>query len=62
MTRRSAWKLDDADAYDNRAVARETADRNAAAADFQRYLDLGGGQRDGDQAQVKARIRRLKKR
>ena len=33
----------------------------AAIAEFQDYLDLGGGVRDGDQEQVEERIRKLKK-
>jgi regulator of sirC expression with transglutaminase-like and TPR domain len=53
---------DDADAYYNRALIYETEDNKAAAAaDFQVYLELGGGERDGDQAEVEKRIRRLKK-
>jgi len=55
-------KPDDADAYYNRAVIFEDrSEFKAAAADFQRYLDCGGGLRDGDQSAVEDRIRDLRK-
>jgi tetratricopeptide (TPR) repeat protein len=51
-------------AYYNRAEALErkgdAKSLQGAINDFQRYLDLGGGQRDGDQADVEARIETLK--
>ena len=53
----------DGEAYYNRALVLERrGDNRAAAADLQRYLGLGGGQRDGDQAEVEMRIRSLKER
>jgi tetratricopeptide (TPR) repeat protein len=57
-------KPDYANAYYNRGVARrakgDPASTKAAIADFQQYLDLGGGIRDGDQAEVEQFIRDLK--
>jgi tetratricopeptide (TPR) repeat protein len=57
-------KPDDADTYYKRGVTRvDTGDptsAKAAIADFQKYLDLGGGIRDGDQAEVEQFIRDLK--
>jgi tetratricopeptide (TPR) repeat protein len=48
-------------AYFNRAGTYEQKNDYAAAiADYQTYLDLGGGKRDGDQAQVEAWIAELK--
>ena len=56
-------KPDDAAAYYSRGAVREKmADRKAAAADFQKYLDLGGGRTRGDQESVEARIRELRRR
>ena len=53
-------KPDHVDAYYNRATVRERQSaRSAAVADYQKYLDLGGGMRDGDQAVVEAKIRKL---
>jgi tetratricopeptide (TPR) repeat protein len=53
-------------AFYNRAEALEqkgdAESLRGAIADFRRYLDLGGGQRDGDQADVEARIETLKTR
>jgi tetratricopeptide (TPR) repeat protein len=55
-------KPDYANAYYNRAgIFRRKTDYGAAIADFQKYLDLGGGVRDGDQQQVEERIRDLRK-
>jgi tetratricopeptide (TPR) repeat protein len=49
------------DAYYNRAVLCVELNRiHDAIADYQRYLDLGGGLRDGDQAAVEQRIRELR--
>jgi tetratricopeptide (TPR) repeat protein len=49
-------KPDYANAYYNRGLARrakgDPASAKAAIADFQKYLDLGGGIRRGDQAKV----------
>ena len=57
-------KPDDATAYYNRGLTRRgegnPASTKAAIADFQKYLDLGGGIRDGDQAKVEQFIRDLK--
>ena len=56
-------KPDYANAFYNRADLREAKAQNAAAiADFQKYLDLGGGERDGDTAEVQKIIRELRKR
>jgi tetratricopeptide (TPR) repeat protein len=56
-------KPDYADAYYNRALVwEEQANYSAAIDDYQKYLDLGGGVRDGDQAEVKKTIRNFKKR
>src|SRR3984893_2762380 len=58
-------KPDFALAYYNRGLARrkkgDLADVKAAIADFQKYLDGGGGMCDGDQAEVEQFIRDLKK-
>jgi tetratricopeptide (TPR) repeat protein len=52
---------DYADAFYNRAgLCKAQGDRQNAASDYQRYLDLGGGKRDGDQAEVEKMIRDLK--
>jgi len=55
---------DSAEAYLIRGAARGSKDDRAsikaAIADFQKYLDLGGGIRDGDQAEVEQYIRDLK--
>jgi tetratricopeptide (TPR) repeat protein len=57
-------KPDFANAYYNRGLARraksDPASTKGAIADFQKYLDLGGGIRDGDQAEVEQFIRDLK--
>jgi TPR repeat len=57
-------KPDYADAYYNRGNAHrakgDPASTKAAIADFQEYLDLGGGIRYGDQAKVEQFIRDLK--
>ena len=46
--------------YFNRAVARTQAGRYAdAIKDYRRYLDLGGGELDGDQTEVEKTIRQL---
>lgn len=48
-------------AYYNRAIVfREKINYVAAIADFQKYLDHGGGTRDGDQKQVEKMILELK--
>ena len=48
------------DAYYNRGTARrEQGDLSGAIADYQKYLELGGGRRDGDQDEVEQRIRDL---
>ena len=48
-------------AFYNRAQIWKQKDQPAAAiADYQKYLDLGGGERDGDTEQVKGYIRDLK--
>ncbi len=50
-----------ADAYYNRALVwRNNLNPAAAIADFQKYLDLGGGERDGDTEQVRKMIADLK--
>lgn len=55
-------KPDYARAFYNRAlIFRDKADYEAAIADFQRYLDSGGGKRDGDQSEVEQMIRDLRK-
>ncbi len=49
-------------AYYNRGLLYETKRHYVAAiVDFQRYLDLGAGVRDGDQAATEQRIYNLKK-
>jgi tetratricopeptide (TPR) repeat protein len=49
------------DPFYNRGTLNEKlGDKVTAAADFQRYLDLGGGIRDGDTSEVEERIRDLK--
>lgn len=49
-------------AYYNRGNARQSdGDIAGAIRDFQKYLDLGGGIRDGDQKDVEDRIERLRK-
>jgi tetratricopeptide (TPR) repeat protein len=57
-------KPDFAVAYYNRGVARRgegnPASTKAAIADFQKYLDLGGGIRNANQAVVEQVIRDLK--
>jgi len=55
-------KPDVAEAYYNRAEISEKKDAPAdAIADFRRYLDFGGGERDGDTEEVEEMIRELKK-
>jgi len=55
-------KPDYTNAYYNRAlIFQDQANYRAAIADFQRYLDLGGGVRDGEQADVEQMIRDLRK-
>ncbi|HTZ88937.1 MAG TPA: tetratricopeptide repeat protein [Alloacidobacterium sp.] len=52
---------DDIDAHYNRALLRRgQSEHREAIADFQKYLDLGGGERDGDRAEVERFIRDLK--
>jgi tetratricopeptide (TPR) repeat protein len=52
----------EADVFYNRALIYQNKDNyEAAIADFQKYLDLGGGMRDGDQAEVEQKIRGLRK-
>ncbi len=47
-------------AYNNRGVARKAqGDLKGAISDYQKYLDLGGGQRHGDQAKIEQMIREL---
>jgi tetratricopeptide (TPR) repeat protein len=54
-------KPDFASAYYNRAGVRKSQnDLAGAIADYQKYLDLGGGRRDGDQAQVEGWIAELR--
>jgi tetratricopeptide (TPR) repeat protein len=49
-------------AYYGRALVwRKKKDPEAAVIDFQKYLDLGGGERDGDTAEVEQMIQDLKK-
>jgi tetratricopeptide (TPR) repeat protein len=51
------------DAFYNRGAVWEARSNFAAAiADYQKYLDLGGGLRDGDQAEVEEAIRDLRTR
>lgn len=53
---------DYANAYFNRASILRSKDQHAAAiADFQRYLDMGGGVQDGDTKEVEEMISDLKK-
>jgi len=55
-------KPDYANAHYNRAIAwKQKENYYAAIADYQKYLDLGGGIRDGDQEEVEGFIRDLKK-
>jgi tetratricopeptide (TPR) repeat protein len=55
-------KPDFASPFYNRALIWKQKDRPAAAiADFQKYLDLGGGERDGDTEEVEGIIRELQK-
>jgi tetratricopeptide (TPR) repeat protein len=50
-----------ADAYYNRGLILEQAKKYVQAfVDLQKYLELGGGKRDGDQADVEKRINQLK--
>jgi tetratricopeptide (TPR) repeat protein len=50
-------------AYYNRGrLYKKKGERQAAITNYQKYLDLGGGIRDGDQAKVEKIIRDLKKR
>lgn len=52
----------DASTYKNRGIARaEIHDVAGAIADYQMYLDLGGGQNNGDQIVVENAIRDLKR-
>jgi tetratricopeptide (TPR) repeat protein len=51
-----------ADPFYNRGVARrDNGDLEGAIQDYQKYLDLGGGLRDGDQSEVEETIRALRK-
>lgn len=53
---------DYSNAFYNRGVFLDTkGDYGAAIADYQKYLTLGGGLRDGDEARVQQRIQYLKK-
>jgi tetratricopeptide (TPR) repeat protein len=53
---------DHANAYYNRAQIWKQRERTAAAiADYQKYLDVGGGERDGDTEKVEEMIRDLQK-
>jgi tetratricopeptide (TPR) repeat protein len=55
-------KPDDAGVYYNRAIVWEDKSNPAAAiSDFQKYLDLGAGERAGDAEEVNGFIRELKK-
>jgi tetratricopeptide (TPR) repeat protein len=55
-------KPDYADAFYNRAgIWAGKADYKAGIADFWKYLELGGGLRDGDQGDVEEKIRELEK-
>jgi tetratricopeptide (TPR) repeat protein len=55
-------KPDYASPYYNRAlIFQDKANHGAAIADFQKYLDLGGEMRDGDQQEVEDKIRDLRK-
>jgi tetratricopeptide (TPR) repeat protein len=58
-------KPDYAESYYNRGLVHrrqsDLASVKAAIADFQKYLDLGGGIRDGDPTKVEGFIRDLKK-
>jgi tetratricopeptide (TPR) repeat protein len=47
--------------YNRALIFRERRNHEAAIADFQKYLSLGGGARDGDQAEVEQMIRDLRK-
>ena len=62
LTEAIRLKPNDSDAYYNRGNAhRENGDYAAAILDYQKYLDLGGGERDGDEAEVEELIRTLRK-
>jgi tetratricopeptide (TPR) repeat protein len=55
-------KPDSAEAYFNRAIIRKEQKQNASAiADYRMYLELGGGVRDGDQAEAEDIIRQLQR-
>jgi lipoprotein NlpI len=55
-------KPDYANAYYNRTIIFQgKANYGAAIADLQKYLDLGGGTRYGDQKEVEEKIRDLRK-
>jgi tetratricopeptide (TPR) repeat protein len=55
-------KPDYAHAYYNRAVIFQSqGNYGAAIENYQKYLDLGGGEKDGDQGKVEEMIRDLKK-
>jgi hypothetical protein len=55
-------KPDFAIAYNNRGIDRQAkGDVDGAIGDYQKYLDLGGGRRYGDQAKVEGIIRKLKR-
>ena len=55
-------KPDFALAFSNRGLARRVkGDIQGAISDFQKYLDLGGGVRGGDQLEVEKAIRDLRK-
>jgi tetratricopeptide (TPR) repeat protein len=47
--------------YNRALIFRERRNHEAAIADFQKYLSLGGGARDGDQAEVEQMIRDMRK-
>lgn len=52
----------DADAYYNRGLVKEDSKHyRAAAADYERYLELGGGTTRGERDKLKAAIRRLRR-
>ena len=49
-------------AFYNRALIQKQKDKSASAiADFQKFLDLGGGVRDGLKEKAEEQIRELKK-
>jgi tetratricopeptide (TPR) repeat protein len=55
-------RSDYANAYGNRGIVwKKKANFPLAIADYKKYLELGGGKKNGDQAQIKESIRDLKK-